>query len=290
MSELKISRSRLRSSSFTTIVSLSLVLFMLGLLGLIILNTRKIADHVKENIGFQLIIKDNSKEPDVLKLQKSLEASGYVKSTEFISKEDAAKTMQEELGEDFITFLGYNPLLSSINVHLKAEYTNSDSIVWIEKSMATNKIVKEIVYQKSLVNMVNENMKKIGLIILGFSAILMVIALALINNTIRLSIYSKRFIIKTMQLVGATRGFIRLPFILKGIRQGMYGAIVAIIMLMTLLYVAQEKLPELKEVQDKQLLAQLFGLVILLGIIIGGVSTSLAVSKYLRLRTDELHY
>jgi cell division transport system permease protein len=280
----------LQSSSITTIVSLSLVLFMLGLLAIIILNTRKLSDNVKENIGFQIILNDNAKEVDVQHLTKTLDASDYVKSTEFITKEEAAKRLQTDLGEDFINFLGYNPLLSSINVHLKAEYANTDSLTWIEKDMLDTKLVKEVIYQKSLVSLINENVQKISLVILGFSGLLMIIALALINNTIRLSIYSKRFIIKTMQLVGATQGFIRRPFVLKGIKHGVYGAIMAILMLIGVLYFAQKQLPELVELQDRNMLLSLFGVVILLGIIISWVSTSMAVRKYLRLKSDELHY
>ncbi|MBA3705024.1 MAG: cell division protein FtsX [Bacteroidetes bacterium] len=263
---------------------------MLGLLGIIILNTRKISDNVKENIGFQIILNDNAKEVEIQHLTKTLDASDYVKSTEFINKDEAAKRLQEDLGEDFINFLGYNPLLSSINVHLKAEYANADSLTWIEKELLTSKLVKEVIYQKSLVSMINENVNKISFVILIFSGLLMLIALALINNTIRLSIYSKRFIIKTMQLVGATQGFIRRPFVLNGIKHGIYGALIAIGMLMTVLYFAQKQLPELIELQDSKMLATLFGLVIVLGIIISGISTSLAVRKYLRLKSDDLYY
>ena len=286
----KYSKRKLAGSSITTVVSLSLVLFMLGLLGIIILNTRKLSDNVKENIGFQIILNDDVKEVDVAKMQKTLDASEYVKSTEFITKEEAANRLQADLGEDFINFLGFNPLLSSINVHLKAEYANADSLTWIEKDMLESKLVKEVVYQKSLVSMINENVKKISLVIVVFSALLMIIALALINNTIRLSIYSKRFIIKTMQLVGATQGFIRRPFVLKGIKHGIYGAIIAILMLITVLYFAQKQVPELSELQDETMLASLFGLVIVMGIIISWISTALAVRKYLRLKSDELYY
>ncbi len=286
----KYSKRRLTGSSITTVVSLSLVLFMLGLLGIIILNTNKLADNVKENIGFQIILSDNAKEADVQHLTKTLEGSAYVKSTEFITKEEAAVRLQKDLGEDFINFLGYNPLLSSINVHLKAGYANADSLSWIEKDMLQSKIVKEVVYQKSLVTMINENVKKISLVILIFSGLLMIIALALINNTIRLSIYSKRFIIKTMQLVGATQKFIRRPFVIKGIKHGIYGALIAISMLIGVLYFAQKQLPELSELQDEKMLASLFGLVIVLGIIISWISTSLAVRKYLRLKSDDLYY
>lgn len=286
----KYSKRRLTGASITTIVSLSLVLFMLGLLGIIILNTRKLSDNVKENIGFQLILNDNVKEIDVAKMQKTLDASDYVKSTEFVTKEEAADRLQKDLGEDFISFLGYNPLLSSINVHLKADYANADSLSWIEKDMLDSKLVKEVIYQKSLVSMINENVQKIGVVILGFSLLLMVIALALINNTIRLSIYSKRFIIKTMQLVGATQGFIRRPFVLNGIKHGIYGAVIAISMLIGVLYFAQKQLPELADLQDQNMLASLFGLVIVLGIVISWISTSLAVRKYLRLKSDDLYY
>jgi len=286
----KYSKRKLAGSSITTVVSLSLVLFMLGLLGIIILNTRKLADNVKENIGFQVILNDNAKEADVQHFTKTLDASEYVKSTEFITKEEAADRLKKDLGEDFINFLGYNPLLSSVNVHLKAEYTNVDSISWIEKDIMQSKLVKEVVYQKSLVTMINENVQKISLVILIFSGLLMVIALALINNTIRLSIYSKRFIIKTMQLVGATQSFIRRPFVIKGIKHGIYGAVIAIAMLIGVLYFAQKQMPELAELQDEKMLASLFGIVIVLGIIISWISTSLAVRKYLRLKSDDLYY
>ncbi len=286
----KYSKRKLVGSSITTVVSLSLVLFMLGLLGIIVLNTRKLSDNLKENIGIQLILNENAKEVDVQHLSKVLDASDYVKSTKLVTKEDAAKRLQDDLGEDFINFLGYNPLLPSINIHLKAAYANTDSLVWIEKDILESKLIKEFVYQKSLVSMINENVEKISLVILIFSGLLMVIALALINNTIRLSIYSKRFIIKTMQLVGATQGFVRRPFVLKGIKHGIYGAVIAILMLVAVLYFAQKQLPELAELQDETMLINLFGLVILIGIIISWISTSLAVRKYLRLKSDDLYY
>lgn len=284
------SKRKLVGASITTVVSLSLVLFMLGLLGIIILNTNKLSDNLKENIGIQIILNETAKEADIQHLTKTLDISDYVKSTEFITKEDAAKRLQEDLGEDFIDFLGYNPLLPSINVHVKAAYANTDSLTMIEKELTGSKLVKEVVYQKSLVTMINENVKKISLVILIFSGLLMVIALALINNTIRLSIYSKRFIIKTMQLVGATQSFVRRPFVLKGIKHGVYGATIAILMLIGVLYFAQKQLPELAELQDEKMLATLFGLVIILGIIISWISTSLAVRKYLRLKADDLYY
>ena len=286
----KYSKRRLTGSSITTIVSLSLVLFMLGLLGIIILNTRKLSDNFKENIGIQLMINDNAKDVDVQHLIKTLDASDYVKSTQSISKEEAAKKLQEDIGEDFIDFLGFNPLSASVTVKLKAEYANSDSLIWIERDLLETNLVKEVVYQKSLVNSINENVRTISFWVLIISSVFMFIALALINNTIRLSIYSKRFIIKTMQLVGATQGFIRRPFVLKGIRHGVYGAIIAILMLVGFLYFLQKQLPEFAELQDPNMLLSLFGIVIMLGVIISWISTSLAVRKYLRLKSDELYY
>ncbi|MGZ4054263.1 MAG: cell division protein FtsX [Bacteroidia bacterium] len=286
----KYSKRKLAGSSITTIVSLSLVLFMLGLLGIIILNTRKLSDNFKENIGIQVVLNDNAKDVDVEHLVKTLDASNYVKSTQMVSKEEAAKKLQQDLGEDFIDFLGFNPLSASVTVRLKAEYANADSLTWIEKELLDTKLVKEVIYQKSLINTINENARTISFGVLIISSLLMVIALALINNTIRLSIYSKRFLIKTMQLVGATQGFIRRPFVLKGIKHGIYGAAIAIILLIAFLYFLQKQLPELAELQDPNMLASLFALVIVLGIIISWISTSLAVRKYLRLKSDDLYY
>jgi cell division transport system permease protein len=284
------SKRKLVGSSLTTVVSLSLVLFMLGLLGVIILNARKLSNNVKENISIQIILNDNAKEVNVQRLLKTLDATNYVKSTEFITKDEAAKRLQEDLGEDFIEFLGYNPLLASINAHLNAEYANSDSLVWIEKELLNFRSVKEVIYQKSLVDMINDNLQKISLVIIVFSGLLMMVAIALINNTIRLSIYSKRFIIKTMQLVGATHFFISKPFVFRGVRHGIYASLLAILMLVGTLYFAQQQLPELTELQDEAMLSTLFGLVTLIGIIISGLSTSLAVRKYLYLKSDKLHY
>ena len=221
--------------------------------------------------------------------QKSLDASRYVKSTDFITKEEAAKILQQDLGEDFVEFLGYNPLLSSIDVHLKADYANVDSISNIETELLKNEEVKEVYYQKSLVDLVNKNVKTIGLVILIFSSLL-IICIALINNSIRLSIYSKRFLIKTMQLVGATQGFIRKPFIVRGVKHGVYGAFIAILLLSGVIYLMQKQIPELIELQDIDLFVTLFVFVIILGVFITFVSTLLAVRKYVRLKTDDLYY
>ncbi|MFH1321372.1 MAG: permease-like cell division protein FtsX [Bacteroidota bacterium] len=286
-------KRRLKASSVSTVVSISLVLFMLGLVGLIVLTSEKLSVIVKENIGFSVYLKDNSKEVDIDQIQKYLDAAVYVKTTEFISKEEAVKILREELGneEDFLSFLdGYNPLPASIDIVLNSQYATPDSIAWIEKELIKSEIVKEVVYSKSLVHLVNENVRKISFFILIFSGLLFIIAIALINNTIRLSIYSKRFLIKTMQLVGATKRFIRKPFIIKGISHGIYGALIAIILLTGVLYIAQKEIPELIELQDIEIIGTLFIIVIILGILISWISTMLAVRKYLRLKSDELYY
>ena len=203
----------------TTLVSITLVLFMLGLLGLTVLHARKLSDYVKENIGFRVYMKSTVREAGIMQLQKILDATEYVKSTEYITPEQAAEELSRDLGEDFIDFLGYNPLPPAIDLRLKASYANVDSLEMIETELMKNEDVKEVFYVKSLVHLINSNIRKISILLLGFSGLLLIIAIALINNTIRLSVYSKRFIIRSMQLVGATQSFIRRPFIFKGIAQ-----------------------------------------------------------------------
>ena len=287
--EERFSKKRLNSSYFTAIISISLVLFMLGILGLILLQAKRVSNYVKENIGFSVILKDKVKEVDIVKFQKSLDAAEYVKATEYIDKERAAKELTVDLGEDFVDFLGYNPLLASIEIRLNADYANPDSLKWIEVDLMKNPRIKEVFYQRDLVSLVSENIKNISLVILVFSILLLIIAIALINNSIRLALYSKRFIIKTMQLVGATPGFIRRPFVLRGILNGIYGALISITLLIALLFYLQQKLPELFAIQDVEMVASLFGMVLLLGIIITWISTGLAVRKYLRMTTDKLY-
>ena len=281
---------KLRSSSITTVVSIALVLFILGLLALLVMDAQKITSEVKENITVQVILNGNAKEADVARLQKMLDASVYVKSTNFITKDSAAKQLQKDLGEDFVSFLGYNPLLSSINIHLKAPYANMDSLKWIEKKLTAFSQVKEVIYQKAMVNMMNENLKKVSLIMVGFGGLLMLVALALINNTIRLRIYSKRFLIKTMQLVGATQSFIRRPFIWNGVLHGIYAGVIALIMIVALVHWAEVEMPDLRELSDARSYLILTGLVLTLGIAISWISTFFALRRYLRLNADELYY
>ena len=281
---------RVRTSFITTVISISLVLFMLGILGSIILYGKKISEYVKENIGFTLIMNDNTKEADVINMQKFLNAKPYVKHTEYITKEKAAIELKNDLGEDFIKFLGYNPLSPSIEVRLRADYANPNSFKFIEKEFSNTKNVKEIVYQKSLLQLVNENVRRISILILAFSSLLLFISIVLINNTIRLSVYSRRFLIKSMLLIGATQGFIRRPFIIRGIMEGIYGSILAILMLTGILYIARQQIPELISFTDIGLFSSLFGIILILGLVIAWISNLLAVRKYLKLKTDFLYY
>ncbi len=271
-------------------VSITLVLFMMGLFGLIVLHAKKLSDYVKENISISIIMKDDVKEAGIIQLQKTIDASRFVKSTEYITREEAAEELTEELGEDFVEFLGYNPLLPSIDLKLKAEYANKDSIALIEERLLSDKNVKEVFYQRSLVHLINRNIRRIGLVILGFSILLLIITIALINNTIRLIIYSRRFLIKSMQMVGATNWFISRPFIFKGILQGVYSAFIVIILLAAIVYVFQKEIPELVNIQDIDLFASLLAFVIILGIILSWISTYFAVRRYLRVKSDQLYY
>lgn len=287
--ENKHSRRRLRSSYITTIISISLVLFMLGMLGLIILNARQISNHVKENIGFSIILDKGIKKQEVTHIKDLLDAEVFVKNIEYIDPDLAAKEFQEALGEDFVKFIGENPLLPSFDVKLNAEYANPDSLSKIEAELLENTKIKEVFYQPDLVEAVNKNMNKIGFYLLGFSGLLLIIAMALINNTIRLSIYSKRFLIKTMQLVGARHSFIRRPFVVRGIGNGIVAAFIAIGLIITFLYYLQKQFPELIDFKNIELYGALFIIVLILGIIISWISTNLAVRKYLRIETGDLY-
>jgi cell division transport system permease protein len=263
---------------------------MLGLVGILFINTKKISEIVKENIGFSVIMKEGIKEADILRLQKNLDATRYVKSTEYITKERAAKEFQQVYGEDFVNFIGYNPLPTSIEVKLYAKYANTDSVAMVEKELKKLDQVKEIFYQKSLVHLIDQNVRKISAIILMFCGLLFVIAISLINNTIRLSVYSRRFLINTMQLVGATSSFIRKPFLYKSILHGIYGTVIAVALIVLTLYWAERQLEDIVKLTDISSIILLCLVLLCMGIVINLISTYFAVNKYLKLKTDDLFY
>ena len=280
------------TSSVTVIVSLSLVLFMLGLAGWAMLNFKNLTNTLKEEFGFQVILKENATEANIQRLRKELDASLFVKEAQYVSKDQAAEEMKKELGEDFVEFLGDNPLEPSINVKLNSNFVNNDSLEKIKSEileMGGGKTVKEINYHKILFEEMDRNSRDIGLILLVLSALLTVVAVGLINNTIRLSIYSKRFLLRTMYLVGATRSYIRKPFIIKGVRQGVVAGILACMMMAGFIFIIVKIFPVLLFNQDQnQLLLLMLG-VIALGVIISSVSAAMAVSRYLNLKSDDLH-
>ena len=282
--------NKLRSSYVTTVISIALVLFLLGIIGFLGLNTKKISDYVKENINIGIILKDNVKESDIIYLQKQLDASDYVKSTEFISKDQAAESLKKDLGEDFVEFLGYNPLLSSINAKLYANYANNDSIAKIKEQLKKFPQIQEVFYQENLVQIVNQNIRKITFILLIISVLLLLISVSLINNTIRLSVYAKRFTIYTMQLVGASRGFIRSPFIVKSILQGVVSALFANILLLILISWLQQQFSGIVYFKDPVFMIFLMGGIFLVGMLITALSTFFAINKQLNSKLDKLYY
>jgi len=282
-------RKKTKSVYVSTVISIALVLLMTGLLGLILVHAKNLSRYVKENIVLNVIVNDNVNEGDVLSLQKDLEKDPYVLRSEYVSKELAAKNLREDLGEDFVEYLGRNPLLPSIDIYMKEQYANSDSIQTFINKVGKNSRIKEIVYQESLIDMVNKNIRVISIVILAFTVILLIIAVALINNTIRLAIYSQRFLIKSMQLIGATKGFIRRPYILYGIAHGLIGALIAILLLILTLQFAQKQVPELVFLRDWFEFAMIFAIVLGLGILISGASTYFAVTKYLRAKSASLY-
>jgi cell division transport system permease protein len=286
----KIAKKRLRSSYLTTTISISLVLLIIGIIGFLALNANRLSNYVKENIGVTVYLKDEAKQVDIKKLQKTLDAKSYVKSTELITKDDAAKILQEDLGEDFISFLGSNPLSASINVHFYADYAKVDSLDVIKSNLELYPQVKEVVYQKDLLALINNNVKKISLILLIFGGLLFLTSYTLINNTIRLSVYSQRFIIRTMKLVGASKSFIRYPFLIRSVSLGFVSSLLAISILTALLFALRSEFSELVNLDQLELFGLLTIGVIASGIIISYLATFFAVSKYLRIKENELYY
>ncbi len=283
-------KRKLISSYFSVVLSIGLVLFLLGVLGLLVLNTKKLADHFKEQITISIFLKDNAKQVEIDQLQKSLVMAEYTKSATYVSKEVAAEQHSEEIGENFIDFLGYNPLKNSIDVQLKAAFVSTNQIASIVEDIETKGYVEEVSYDKPLIALLTDNVKKISFWILVTCAIFTFIAVLLINSSIRLSIYSKRFIIKTMQMVGATKTFIRRPFIWTNIKLGMLGAVLALAVLGGLLYYMNLNFPELNLFQDPIFLGGLFLGIFILGVLISLLSTFFATQRFLNLRTDDLYY
>jgi cell division transport system permease protein len=285
-----LSKARLRSSYLTLVVSVSLVLFLLGILGLVLINAKELSDYFRESLSFSVMLDDEAKEADIRMLQKDLDAKLYVKSTEYVSKDEAAIKMREDLGEDFISFLGDNPLPPSIDVYLYAGFTSPDSVAKIEKYVLEYPFVKEVYYQESVLFLINENVRKISLFLLIISSFLFLIALTIINNTIRMSIYSKRFLIRTMQLVGATRAFVRRPFLVQSAFHGLLAALIAMSLLMGLIYLIEKEFFMMVSVESINLLLLLAAAIIVIGVLMNIISTYFSVNRYLSISEDKLYY
>ncbi|WP_066221972.1 cell division protein FtsX [Formosa haliotis] len=283
-------KRRLISSYFSVVLSIALVLFLLGLLGMLVLNTKKVADHFKEQVVVTIYLKDTAKEVEIKQLEKSLSMADYVKTTEYVSKEQAAEFMKAENGEDFMNFLGYNPLQNSIDVHLKADYVTSEHLKTISDEALAKTFVDEVRYDNDLVNLMNDNVKRISFWILVISGVFTLIAVLLINSSIRLSVYSKRFTIKTMQMVGATKHFIRRPFVWKSVKLGIIGAILALIGMAVVFYYLNKTFPDLQLLNNPILIGGLFVTIFILGIVITWISTFIATQRFLNLKTDQLYY
>ncbi|SHI41313.1 cell division protein FtsX [Flavobacterium terrae] len=285
----KFQKRRLITSYFSVVLSVFLVLFLLGILGLFIINSKKLSNDFKEGIAMSIYFKDEAKDTTLTKFEDSIKKAVFAKSVKFVSKEAAAKEHEKTLGENFTEFLGANPLQNSYDIHIKADYVEYDSITRIERRLRENKLIADIVYDKQLVKMVNENVKKVSMWILIISGFLTLVAVLLINSSMRLSIYANRFIIKTMQMVGATKAFIRKPFIWRSVKLGMIGAGIAVIALLGVLFYLDTNYPNLGVLEDKIsiviVLAGVFGV----GILITWLSTYFATQRFLNLRTDDLY-
>ena len=285
----KFQKRRLISSYFSVILSVFLVLFLVGILGLFVLNSKKLSDDFKEQIAMTVFFKSEANDSVLKAFEVELKTAKFVKSSVFVSKEDAAKVHTEIIGEDFMTFLGANPLQNSFDIHLKADFIDAKNIRRIENKLRENPMVSDIVYDKQLVNLVNNNIKKVSFWILIISGFLTLIAVLLINSSMRLSIHSNRFIIKTMQMVGATKSFIRKPFIWKSIKLGMIGSALAVLALIGTLIYLNTSFPNLGILDDQLLIALVLLGVVAVGILITWISTYFATQRFLNLRTDDLY-
>lgn len=286
----KYQKRKLISSYISVVISIALVLFLLGCLGLLVVNSKKIADHFKEQVVMTIHLNDTAKEVEVNQLKKSLAMADYTKEAKYVSKEEAAEYMKTQNGDDFMDFMGYNPLKNSIDVSLKADYVTTEQLTEITESLSNKAFIEEVRYDNDLVELMNENVKKITFWVLIISGLFTLIAVLLINSSIRLAVYSKRFIIKTMQMVGATKSFIRRPFVWKSVQLGIVGALVALAGMAVVLYYLDITFPELELLRNTLMIAALFVGVFVLGIVITWISTFIATQRFLNLKTDQLYY
>jgi cell division transport system permease protein len=274
----------------TASISTTMVLILLGLVVFLVLAANNLSVYVRENINFSVLISDDMRESDILKLQKRLDAAPFVKSTEYISKDQALKEQTEAMGADPEEFLGYNPFTASIEIKLRSEYANTDSIAKIEKEIKSNTNIQDILYQRELIDMVNDNIRNISLSLLGLAVLLTFISFALINNTIRLTIYSKRFLIHTMKLVGASWNFIRAPFLRRNLWCGIVAGLLADAILLAGAFALIDYEPEIVRVVTTEVMVQVAAAVLLFGVVISLLCAYLSINRYLRMKAETLYY
>ncbi len=283
-------KRRLQSSYVSVVVSIALVLFMIGVLGLVLLKSTKVANHFKEKVVMTLFLKDEVTNEDIQNLKEAIQKEAYANKVVYIPKEDAAKEYKKDLGEDFLQFLGDNPLKNGIDIYLKADYVTPEKMTELETSFEKNKFVAEVNYDKPLVQLLTKNIQRISFWLLVLSGFFGLVAIILINSSIRLSIYSKRFNIKTMQMVGATKSFIRKPFIWQSIKLGLLGAFIAISGLAVLVFYVDKYIPTLDLLTDYLSLAYVAGGILFVAFFITWISTFFATQRFLNLQTNDLYY
>ena len=278
-----------KSAYFVPTISISLVLIVVGMLVFILLNARAISDHVKRNIGFAVIVKDNTNEVEIKRVQKILDTQPYVYTSKYVTKEQAAKSFKKEMGEDFERILGANPLLPSIEIKLNPAYANNDSLAMIEKGLARFDIIHEVYYQKSMIESINENIRRITILFLIVGAVLVLISFTLIRNMIHLAVYSQRLLIKTMQLVGATPFFICKPFVYGSMWRGFFGALIANLVLLGAIFFVQENVGNVINIMRQDVILFMVAFVILSGVVLSFFSAWFSVRRYLRRDFNDLY-
>lgn len=285
----KIIRQRIATSYTSTLISVALVLFVLSLIGLLLTSGRMLSNHIKEKVGFTLFLKQDVRDADMFQLRKTIDDMEMVKSTEYVSAEEASARLSETLGADYVDLADGNPIPPSIEVHFYADYATPENFVLVEQQFKNNELVDSIHYDRSHVQTLHSNIKNVSLFLLALSVLLLVISVVLIHNTIRLSIYSKRFLIKTMQLVGATNHYIRSPFLLRGAFQGFLSGLIAVSMTAGILYLLKVEAYEIIRYLDFELLGIVFLAVILIGMFLTFIATFFALNKFLKTNKDELY-
>lgn len=288
--EQRFTTSRVRSANASVVISMTLVLFVLGTLGMLVFSAGELGRAVRENFTFTLVLSEDVPESELRTLLKAQQLASYAKDATLITKDEAAAQLKEDLGEDFVSFLGYNPLSNTIDVHLDADFVATGDLEALKAELMADAHIDDVLYDPDLIGLVNDNIEKIGYILAGSAVVLLLVALALINSSIRLTIYSKRFLLKTMQLVGATTAFIRRPYLITSLLLGVLSALLSMGLLFGLGQILHAYFPQFMALVAFETTAMVFGILLALGLIVPGISTAVAIRRYLKLRTNELYY